>query len=105
MGSVLSSRLTKLERTFPAPEQQRRVICVVAAEGDDVGVQRLRDAERYEPDNGDLPVIHSIVSPAGQEPWSQQPYVLHWKEGPAHSPQGGQAIVVPVSHEGRGGGG
>ena len=49
---------------------------IVAASGDEAGVQKLLDAEGYDPDAGDFAIVTYIVSPAGQEPWTEPPYVV-----------------------------
>jgi len=74
--SLLGARLSKLERSIPAPEKRRRVMRIVAAKGDEAGAQNMLDAEGYDPDAGDFAIITYIVSPAGQEPWSEPPYVM-----------------------------
>jgi hypothetical protein len=46
---VLSARLGRLERLFPAPDKSGRAICIVAGDGDEAGVQQLLEAEGYDP--------------------------------------------------------
>ena len=74
--SALDARLNRLERGFPKPVRQGRVFRVIAGQQDEAEAHRLLASEGYDPDNGDLAIVRIIVSPAGQPPYSESPYIM-----------------------------
>lgn len=75
MRSALASRIAVLGAKSPKPE--RRVVRVVSGEGQETEVRLLLQSKGLDPDADDLFIIHNcIVSPAGEEPYSEEPYIL-----------------------------
>ncbi len=79
MSNPLLARLDKLETKLPVPKRPRRVITIVAGKHDTEAALALARENGFDPDDAnsnDLLILRSIVSPAGQPPYSQAPYLL-----------------------------
>jgi len=75
MSSALQSRIAALEAK--SPQRQRRVVTVESGEGQEAEVRQLLLSEGIDPDADDqIIIIHSFVSPAGEEPWSDPPAIV-----------------------------
>lgn len=78
MTNPLMARLEKLETKLPMAERPRRVFRVVAGEQDKEAAIALAGDHGFHPDDAnsdDLLIIRSIVTPAGQAPYSKPPYI------------------------------
>lgn len=76
MSSNLSGRIGRLEDRFPAPARLPRVIRVLARQGQEDEALRLAAAEGFDPDNGDIVIMRSIVTPRGQSGCHIPPRIL-----------------------------
>lgn len=74
--SALGARLNRLERSSPAPQKQGRVFRVITGKEDEAKARELLEAEGYDAENGDLAIFRIIVTPAGQPPYSEPPYLM-----------------------------
>jgi hypothetical protein len=83
--SVLGVRLNKLEHSIPAPQKRGCVIWIIAGDWDQAGAQKLLEAEGYNPEGGDIAIVHYIVGPAGQPSYTEPPYLLDGGRQPAVS--------------------
>jgi len=66
MSNNLSGRIGKLEGRFLTPAHLLRVIRVLARQGQEDEALQLAASEGFDPDNGDIVIMRSIVTPRGR---------------------------------------
>jgi len=81
-ANPLAARLDRLETKLPVPERARRVFAVVSGKHDTEAALALAFQNGFDPDDensNDLLILRSIVTPAGQPPYSEAPNLVRAK--------------------------